>query len=128
MSENVTKELELLRREKDLVERKLVLMQRENEALGNTSHTAHNRPSLSIKAIGDLVGEFDGTEYTYLVWEKQIRLLRDTYNLDGNMTKVLIEMKLRGKALKWLHSNAEHIDLDCEELLKKNLKTCLITG
>lgn len=39
------------------------------------------------------------------------------YQLDANNTKILIGMKLRGKALTWFHSRSEHLELGVDKIL-----------
>jgi len=90
------REIDLMRRERDLLERELRLAQREiNTSLNSAVSVVF---SMSIRAIGDLLSEFHGDE-TYWKWEKQVQLLRMTYGLDDNSSRVLISSRLRGKAL-----------------------------
>lgn len=100
---------ELWQRERELDKKELELMRRENEILKNMSSavaTAPEQPNILVKIISDLLSEFDGTDNTYLIWEKQIRLLRNTYNLNDNSLRILIGTKLKGRALRWFHSRA----------------------
>lgn len=76
------------------------------------------RSSVSIKAIGDLLSEFNGTDRDFGEWERQVKLLCYTYELDDNMTKILIGSKLRGKAVQWFHSKSEY-ELNSKDLLVK---------
>lgn len=94
--ENVRKEIDLLRRERDLLERELRLTRPEINVSPNSMTSVAS--SMSIRAIGDLLSEFYGDE-TYWKWEKQVQLLRSTYSLDDNSTRVLISSRLKGKAL-----------------------------
>ncbi|KAK2574859.1 hypothetical protein KPH14_013028, partial [Odynerus spinipes] len=106
------REIDFMRREADLLRRELELARRENEMLRNSPQLVsdtRDRPNISIKAIGDLLSDFDGTAHTFPIWETQVRLLRTTYNLDDDTSKILVGTKLRGRALQWLHSKAEHI-------------------
>lgn len=76
-SEETMKELDFIRRERDLVKRELELTHRENEILRGALQPnifTHNRLNVSVKTIGDLLAEFDGTDYAYPIWEKQVRL------------------------------------------------------
>lgn len=122
LSQNFAREMDLLRRERDLARQELVLTQRENDVLRGMSQTAvvaHDQPNAIVKVIADLLSEFDGADHAYPVWEKQVKLLRNTYNLNDNTLRILIGLKLKGKALKWFHSKAEHVEMNCEELLKE---------
>lgn len=46
-----------------------------------------------------------------------MKLLKATYALDDRTTRVLIGSRLRGKALDWLHSKAEFLEITVEQLL-----------
>lgn len=73
---------------------------------------------VSVKAVGELLSEFDGSEGLFQNWEKQVRLLVSTYQLDATDTKMdLIGMKLKGKALTWFHSRPEYLELNVDEIL-----------
>lgn len=118
--EMLRREMELMRRERDLAKKEIELMQRERELLRNspgTDSTVSSRPNVSIKAVGDLVSHFDGSNDAYYIWKQQIQLLRSTYELDDNTTKILIGTKVKDKALRWLHSRPEHIRMDADSLL-----------
>lgn len=126
------REIEMYRREKELAERELSLVRRELELaremqrlnIGERERTAdredisHEHPKPSIKAIGDLLGPFDGSG-DYEVWEKQLRLLKTTYRLTDEYAKILVGMRLKGKAVEWLHSKSQHIGLPLETLLSE---------
>ena len=115
-------EMDLLRREADLMRRELDLACRENEILRNSPRSilsVPDRPKVGLKALGDMLGDFDGSGYTYPTWEKQVRQLRTTFDLDDNTTKILIGTKLRGSAMQWLHSKSEHIEMDLETFLSE---------
>ena len=114
--------MDLLRREADLMRRELELARRENEILRNSPRSvssASDRPKVGIKVLGDLLGDFDGSGHTHPTWEKQVRQLRTTFDLDDDTTKVLIGTKLRGRALQWLHSKSQHIEMSLEMLLSE---------
>lgn len=65
------------------------------------------------------MGEYKGSEEDFKRWNAQINLLRATYELDENASKILVESKLRGKALEWYHSRAEHLAMGVDELLNE---------
>lgn len=44
------------------------------------------------------------------------------YDLDDNSTKLLIGVKVKGKAATWLHSKTEYIDMDVDSLLTEMKK------
>ncbi|XP_053994072.1 uncharacterized protein K02A2.6-like [Hylaeus volcanicus] len=115
---DASRELELIRRERDLLQREMDLMRRENEILRNSPRSVQSHgPNMNVRAVGDLLSDFDGSKNTFLVWEKSLLLLRNTYELDENAIKVLIAAKLKGRALEWLHSKPEHIEMSVEILL-----------
>lgn len=116
----LARELVLARREIELMKREMALVQREAEVdrASSRSSGTGDRPGINIKTISDLLGEFNGAEESFLVWERQITLLRN-YGLDDNSTKMLMSMKIKGKALVWLHSCAEHLEMNAADLLFK---------
>ncbi|XP_043263516.1 uncharacterized protein LOC122403828 [Colletes gigas] len=112
------RELEFVRRERDLLQREMELMRRENEILRSSPRSVQSYGSnVNMRVVGDMLRDFDGSTNTLSVWEKSLRLLRDTYELDEKSVKILIATKLKGKALEWLHSKPEHIEMSVEVLL-----------
>lgn len=73
--------------------------------------------TIGVKAIGELLGEFDGSDNTFWKWEEQVRMLQTAYQLDELATKVLMSTKLKGRAQNWLHSRPEYLTISVEELL-----------
>lgn len=107
------RETEIHRREKELAERELALARAEMQLLRgiqgiNVSDQAHRvergsttvSSKLSVAAVADLLGYFDGNTGDYANWEQQLTLLKNAYGLTESYTKILIGMRLRGKALK----------------------------
>lgn len=119
----VRRELEILRREKALLERELRLASRESEERSRTSSTSDSarstRSSMSVNSIANLLSDFDGTDDSFQRWKKQIELLRRTYDLDEDTTKILIGGKLKGKAQRWFHSRSDFLELTIDELLRE---------
>ncbi|KYN06562.1 hypothetical protein ALC62_02486 [Cyphomyrmex costatus] len=122
------KEWELLRRERDLLARELAFERHRNEALSNTSMSTPTAPfeerygvsgHVNIRAISDLLSEFNGVECNYQNWVRELRLLGTTYNLTDNDLKILIIRRLKGRALKWFHSKPEHLEIRVDELLEQ---------
>jgi len=74
-------------------------------------------PRPNITALGDLLSDFMGAEDTFVNWHRQLKLVRTTYNLDDNSTRILISMKLKKRALQWFHSKPEHLEVSVNELL-----------
>ncbi|KYN21745.1 hypothetical protein ALC57_05879 [Trachymyrmex cornetzi] len=58
-------------------------------------------------------------ENTFWKWKQQLELLRNSYQLDDNSARVLISSRLKGRALAWFHSKAEHLILNIEDLLEE---------
>ncbi|XP_076232912.1 uncharacterized protein LOC143178263 [Calliopsis andreniformis] len=128
---------EQMQRELDLLRRKNMVMQREimrNEQMRTRSFSASPdipgdaervrgptglSPTMSIRAIGDLLSDFDGRDNTFWKWEQQVNLFRTTYHLDENTTRVLISSKLKARAASWFHSKSEHITLRIDDLLRE---------
>ena len=126
--DQVDPELQLMRRERELLQREIELLRREqamvrrgsSPPLSNAENTTSNaRTNISIRAIGDLLSDFDGTVNTFWKWEQQIELLRVSYKLDENASRVLVSSKLKGRAANWFHSKAENLTLSIEDLLKE---------
>lgn len=118
------KEVEFMRRERELMERELALARRETEMLRNSpqhiNSSVNSRPNINIKAIGELLREFNGVDSYFSEWEKQVRMLCQTYELDDNMAKILISSKLKGKAIQWFHSQSKYIEMGLNQLLQGN--------
>lgn len=118
-------ELLLLRREREILEREQQLLRRKIELMRSASTTATmtNGSVVSafggVKGIKELLPEFDATDGTFWRWKQQLELLRRTYQLDDNSTRVLISSRLKGRALLWFYSRAEHVTLDLEDLLRE---------
>lgn len=53
------------------------------------------------------------------IGNNKVDFLQETYNLDDNATRVLITLRLKGKALSWFHSKPEHIRLSATNLLEE---------
>lgn len=123
------REIELYRREKEVAERELQLARRELELIrgmqqqqsvpehyqARQESTSHDSSRSNIAAIADLFGNYDGSDFR--TWEEQLGLLRITYHLSDGYIKILIGMRLKGKAAEWLHSRSRHIGLSADELL-----------
>lgn len=112
------RELDLVRRERDLLQRELDLRDREGRISVDVARPITNSlHSKDLKLIGGLVSDFDGSEYTYSVWEKQIISLRSLYNLNDGEAKMLLGDKTKGKALQWLQSRPEYVEMSFDDLL-----------
>ncbi|XP_036345453.1 uncharacterized protein K02A2.6-like [Rhagoletis pomonella] len=135
-------EAELDRRERELLRSELEFTQRENEFLRgsgrrNSEHDSMRRqqddtrfdrqrtitPSqntisrMSIKALADLIGVFDGTPDMLSVWKRQLIFIKTAHDLSDDEAKILIGMKLKKSAFEWLHSRAEHLEMTFDSLV-----------
>ncbi|KMQ90283.1 hypothetical protein RF55_9977, partial [Lasius niger] len=117
--ELMARELEILRREKALLERELSLVRRKARMSPSVESGASDRAidsGFNVRTISDMVSEFRGDCDNFDTWKRQIELLRTTYRLDENSTKVLISLRLKSKALNWFHSKPKHLELSAAEL------------
>ncbi|XP_076660149.1 uncharacterized protein LOC143363456 [Halictus rubicundus] len=123
LDEITIRELDVLRRERDVIARENELLRRELALLRET-------PSLETIPSGwtrvkkwqelkDIVGEFSGSSNDFDRWEKQVRGLLSTYELDNHQAKALVCSRLTGRALKWYHSRIDCVDLTAHELLRE---------
>jgi len=116
-------EIERIRRENDRIRRQLEDLQLErsrvieDRPLMPVNHNLYSMPRPNITALGDLLSDFTGAEDTFANWHRQLELVRTTYNLDDNNTRILISMKLKKRALQWFHSKPEHLEVSVNELL-----------
>lgn len=133
--ENLRREMELCRREKQLMERELQLMRRENDLLRRTQNVNGNRdemrdeatmgsPTIShesgainINAIAGLLGYFEGDGSMFESWMKRAESLRSAYHLTDHLTRILIGVRLKGKAQEWFHSDSRFAEISVDELL-----------
>ena len=124
-AEELRREVNFMRRERELLQRELRLAERENEQLrrSNASGDALEvQPKVNVRSVGDLLSDFDGTEGTFRNWERQLQMLIATYQLDQGMSRILIAMRLKGRALSWFHSRPEYVQVTIAELLAEMKK------
>lgn len=130
------REMELCRREKEIAERELRLAQREIAMLresqgvnsvewrgetttnggGGTAETLP-RVKLNLTVVADLLASFDGISGDFDTWERQLKLLKVTYQLGDDHARILVGMRLKGKALEWFHSRPEFIGMSFDALI-----------
>lgn len=96
-------------------------MRQENEIL-RTSPAIRDveqsrKPPINIKIIGELLSKYNGVGQDFANWEAQLRLLKNTYELDDNLVKILIGLRLKGKASTWFHSRPELLGMSASEIL-----------
>lgn len=120
--QNHSWELELVQRERRLVERERALLRREREIVENSPSTVSARSAgtnANIKVIGALLNDFNGVHQPFSKWERQVRLLRGSYELDDKTAKILVASHLKGKAQAWFYSKPEILECDCDEILRQ---------
>ncbi|XP_018406547.1 PREDICTED: uncharacterized protein LOC108782710, partial [Cyphomyrmex costatus] len=120
--ELMEREIDILKREKALLERELSLVRREASMTPSIEDNASDRSidsRVNIRIISDLLSEFRGDCDSFETWKKQVELLRVTYRLDENSTRILINLRLKNKALSWFHSKSEHLQLSAADLLSE---------
>lgn len=115
------REFELSLCERKLMEREIDLLRRENAMLRSSPPSAvsagSSNSTISLKGVGELLSEYNDSGIDFVRWKTQLTLLKNTYGLDDNATKILIGSKLKGKAFHWYHSRIEHFEMSTEELL-----------
>ncbi|XP_076660357.1 uncharacterized protein LOC143363695 [Halictus rubicundus] len=75
------------------------------------------RMHVSVKSVAELLGYFDGKSEDFPIWSRQLRVLKNTYDLSDDEAKILMGMRLRGKAQEWLQSRAEFVEMPFDTLL-----------
>lgn len=133
-AERLLRELELRREEKRAMEREFEIMRRELERLRTTTLRDARTPGrpdrgeeaqydmeskVNVKAIAELLPPFSGDEESFDRWERQLQLLKATYTLDDKAVRILIGSRLRGRALDWLYSKAEFLEITVTQLLEE---------
>lgn len=97
--EPTARELDLLRRERELLVREIQILQRQRDGsstTGSDNGVPALQPTIGVRTIADLLPEFAGETNDFYNWKQQLELLRGTYRLDDNITKILISLRLRG--------------------------------
>ncbi|KYN10221.1 hypothetical protein ALC57_17652 [Trachymyrmex cornetzi] len=110
-------------RERELMQKEIELLRRENQLLRSSPTTSTtstmSRATTSIKSIGELLSEYTGSSEDFERWKAQVKMVRSTYELDENATKILTSSKLRGKAQEWYYSLTENLTLPTDTILDK---------
>lgn len=88
------RELRLIHKERELLEREQQLLRREREITRNASATNSIVSANDVvRSLRELLSEFDATNNR---WRHQLKLLRNSYQLDDNSIKILISSRLKG--------------------------------
>lgn len=69
-----------------------------------------------MTAIAGLLSYYDG-DGSYELWERQFQLLREAHQLTNDEAMIILGLRLRGKAMEWLHSRPEYVVMTVQELL-----------
>lgn len=127
--EEAERELAVARKELEIARRELDIQRCQNVREGTSSilrsnHTSEQVsqptiPRVGITVIADLLAPYEGKSEKYDTWERQLRLLKATYRLDEEMSKVIVGMHLKGRAQEWLHSKPDLIGRDLDTLLEE---------
>lgn len=122
------RERELLERENRLMQRELDFVLRENQAPRETRARSSPMDSpvetrdasrINVRSVADLLNHFDGNSGVYEIWAKHVAFLRATYKLTDDEMRIIIGMRLKSRALEWLHSKPEYINMPVDDLLKE---------
>jgi len=116
-------ELEMVMRERELLRARLSAIDsahctHDASKAHTSAKTGWVQNKVSLNVIAELLPEFDGTIGDFRMWRNKLKILEQTYQLNDNHMKILVGLRLRGKALVWLHSADEYMLLSTEELLK----------
>jgi hypothetical protein len=105
-------ELERLRRELELLKARSATSSAsdthrtpEARASGETERV---RSEISINIIAELLPELDGAKGGFRMWRDQLRFPEETYQLSLKHMRILIGLRLRGRALAWLLVKKAH--------------------
>lgn len=74
-------------------------------------------PHIDLNTMKDMLGDFSGSEMDFRIWKDQFIMLKSTYRLDDEQGRLLLDSKLKGKALRWFHSNKRYIAMPVNDLL-----------
>jgi len=119
------RESEYERRERELMRRELELMRRENEQLRTMTQLTSSESAsevaskISLSNLKEMLPPFDGKRGFFQCWKEQMTVVRQMYQLNDNMTKLLLGAKLTGTAAEWFHSVPAHLSMTVDELLTR---------
>jgi len=119
------REQKLARRERELMQREIEFMRRENEHLRAMMQSANNPATgtvtskVSLTNLKEMLPSYDGKKGSFQRWKEQLLMVKQMYQLDEGMTKLLLGAKLTGEAEEWFHSVSTHLSLAVDELLRR---------
>ena len=101
-----------------------------NSSAGNQERTnddrtpeqcTNGRASISTKVnmtmLADLLSPFSGNAEKYETCDRQLMFLKQTYNLEDDILRILIGTRLKGRAMEWFHSKPIYIAMPSDDLL-----------
>lgn len=100
-------------------------MRQENELLcsmtQSTSDTSASATivEVTVTNLKEMLPLFDGKTGSYSCWKEQLLTVKQIYQLDDDMAKLLLVMKLTDNAMEWFHSVPSHLSLTLDELLMR---------
>ena len=125
----VERELEMSRKERELIERENALLRRELEALRARERTpsenavdlnatiVDRRIKMTFAMIAEFISDFDGDHTKAETWLKKFHMIRQAHKLDDDAVRVLFYKKIKGKAEEWLETRPELAVANADNLL-----------
>lgn len=86
------REAELELREKEMMIKEIEMLKRENELLRRSTvsnNSINTNTTIDVKNVGKLLENYDGSEEDFKLWKSQINLLKESYKLTENATKLI---------------------------------------
>jgi len=117
------REQDLAKRERELMQREIEFMRRENEQLRAMMQSANNLGTSTVTTkvgltnLKEMLPSYDGKKGSFQRWKEQLLMVKQMYQLDEGMTKLLLGAKLTGEAEEWFHSVSTHLSMTVDELL-----------
>lgn len=76
-------------------------------------------PRINITAVAEMLNQFDGNSEQCENWVKRLNFLKASFNLNDGMAKVLLTMRLKGRAAEWIYSKPEYVNLTFDNVVKE---------
>ncbi|KAL2713697.1 hypothetical protein V1478_016254 [Vespula squamosa] len=83
----------------------------------NNDETTTLSITINLSDLAKLLNYFDGNAKTFQTWKQQLKLLNTTHKLNDDVMKILIGMRLRGRALEWFNSIPEQRRMTWNEII-----------
>ncbi|KAK9306641.1 hypothetical protein QLX08_002817 [Tetragonisca angustula] len=127
MQELKLRELNLLQRKKALwknevlLTKRKIMFDRKREELEAYERSQFVRisPRVTLDMIAELLDYFKGNSEDLLCWSEQLLALKLIYKLSDDEAKILMGMRMQGKARKWLLWNPEIIQMNTVNMLQQ---------